>query len=321
MPAPFALAIDVEPGPRYRLSGALSEWDGFERSVAHIEPWRHVVLERTGQPLVISWFLRCDPQISIYGNEAWVIDHFHPLIRDLQEVGDEFGLHVHPYHQLQDGSWRQDYSNEAKVLEAVARGLDEFERRLGPVRNFRGGDCYLSDAVIGLLDSRGVGYDLTIEPGRASKPFPEPDIGMTTDYRRAPRQPYRPAYGDFLRPDSTSGRALCMVPLATGCFHHPHALHPSSTGHRIEMMHVAFDSRFFQRFVDSELAFAKSVVAVTRTGDVDWSPWMFPNFDYLFGHRDLARVQFVGPAELVARRSQRHAVPPISAMRGRGPSF
>jgi hypothetical protein len=301
LPAPFVLAIDVEPGPRYQLSGDPAEWEGFQRCVAHLEPWRETVLQRTGHPLVVTWFMRCDEQIAAYGHAAWALEYFGPSIEALRAHGDVFGLHVHPYEPLDDGSWRQNFRDEAALLRVIEAGVRNFEQRLGPVRYYRSGDNFQSNALVALLDALGVEYDVTMEPGRASKPYPEPDLGVTTDYRRAPRVPYRPAHDDFLRPDAVTGRRLWMVPLTMGCFDHPQELHPSSSGHRVEMMHVGFDSKFFQPFVDHELSAGKPVVAVTRTGDADWSPWLFANFDYLLGHEQVANVQFVSPADLVQR--------------------
>jgi hypothetical protein len=297
---PFVLAIDIEPGPRHDVSGQASEWQGFERCVEHLALWRRTVLDRTGVPLRLTWFLRCDEQIAAYGSNAWLLDHYATLIRELQAQGDEFGLHVHPYF-ANGAAWQQDFNNEERLLDLVATGVREFQKRLGPLLSYRGGDCFQSNALIALLDSLGIKYDLTIEPGRTSKPFPSPDVGVTPNYAHALRQPYHPSHDDFLIPDMAGGRSLWVVPVTTACFDHPQVLHSAAEGHRVEMLHVAFASSFVQPFLDAVLTSGEFTVAVTRTGDVDWSPYLFPNFDYLLGHRDLVRVAIEPPAAAMRR--------------------
>ena len=300
---PFILAIDVEPAPRHGVRGDPAEWEGFERCVEHLAPWRGLALERTGRPLRISWFLRCDPQVAAYGSDGWVLDHFAVLIGALQAQGDEFGLHVHPFRRNTDGAWQQDWTDERRICETVASAVGIYERALGRVRYFRMGDGWLSESVVAQLEALGVEYDLTVEPGRSPKPYLPPDIGFTADYRRAPRLPYRPSRHDFLTPDETGGRALRIVPVTTGCFDHPHVLHPAGEAHRIEVLHLSFDPAFVRPFIDFTLRSGQLTVAVTRTGDLAWSRHLLANFDYLLGHPDLDRVAIEPPAPAVERQA------------------
>ena len=300
-PAPFILAIDVEPGPRHQVSGTPEEWSGFERCVEHLARWRADVHEKTGSPLRITWFLRCDRQVSAYGSDDWALMHFSSLIGQLKSQGDEFGLHFHPYSPSAEGSWQQDWTDEAAILDALLSSVSLYRRRLAELRYFRMGDHWLSGAILNQLEALGIEYDLTIEPGRPAKPVQAPDIGFTPDFTRAPRTPYRPAAGDFLTPDREAKRGIWLVPVTTACFDHPDEPHPVSEGHRVEMLHFAFASSFVQPFIDGVLASGKLTVAVTRSGDLEWSKDMLANFDYLLGHANLHRVVIEPPAAAVQR--------------------
>lgn len=309
MTAPFVLAIDVEPAPRYRLLGVAAEWESFARCVEHLAPWRDSVLDRTGRPLQITWFMRCDPQMSAYGSEDWPLHHFGAVIERLAAQGDAFGLHVHPYLRDTGDDWRQDFTDELAICDMVTASVRLYARTLGRARYFRMGDGWLSEAVVDRLEALGVEYDLTIEPGFAPKPFPEPDLGTTADYRRAPRLPYRPSRHDVLTPDDIGGRRLRIVPVSTACLDHPPTLHPAGAAHRVEKLHLSFDSGFVRPFIDAALTSGEITVAVTRTGDLAWSSHLLANLDYLLGHPDLGRVAIEPPAPAIERRQKAGATP------------
>jgi hypothetical protein len=307
--APFVLAIDVEPAPRHRLLGIAAEWESFARCVEHLARWRDSVLDRTGRPLRITWFMRCDPQMSAYGSEDWPLHHFGAVIERLKAQGDAFGLHVHPFRRIGGGAWRQDFTDEPAICDMVAAGVELYERTLGRPRYFRMGEGWLSDAIVSRLEALGVEYDLTVEPGFGPRPFPAPDIGTMADYRGAPRLPYRPSRHDVRTPDELGGRALRIVPVSTACLDHPPVLHPASEAHRVEKLHLSFDPAFIRPFIDVALASGGLTVAVTRTGDLAWSKHLLGNFDYLLGHADLDNVAVEPPASAVERHDRAGATP------------
>jgi hypothetical protein len=301
MTAPFILTIDVEPAPKGDVRGDVAEWEGFERCVAHLVSWRDRVLRDTGRPLRITWFMRCDPQMAVYGSEDWPLHHFAALIEHLKAQGDEFGLHVHPYRRDAAGTWYQDWTDEPALCDMVAAAVRLYESALGRARFFRMGDGWLSESLVTQLEVLEVECDLTVEPGFAPIPCPPPDIGTTVDCRRAPCLPYRPSRVDFLTPDETDGRALRIVPVTMGCVDHPRVRHPASAGHRVEKLHLSFDPSFVQPSIDVALTSGQLTHAVTRTGDLAWSRHLLANVDYLLGHPDLKNVAIEPPASALAR--------------------
>jgi len=253
----------------------------------------------------VTWFLRVDEQMEAYGLLDWALRQFSGTISDLEGKGDEFGLHFHSYRRNKEKSgWHQDYVDERWLGEALEAAVSTYATALGRrPRYFRFGDCWLSEAVVSQLESLGIEYDLTLEPGRAAKRAAEPDIGFHSDYTRMPRRPYRASHGNFLEPDAANGRNLWMLPVSTSCLAHPGHWHPGDREpHRIGQLNLGFDPGFILPFIDSALRSRQMVVTVARTGDLDWPGCsLLANLDFLLGHPQLNNFVIEPPASALER--------------------
>jgi hypothetical protein len=77
----------------------------------------------------------------------------------------------------------------------------------------------MNNETMALLESVGVKFDLTIEPGKKAKPTlnsEELHTGSLPDYMRTPTLPYRPSRQDFRKESRAEGRGLWVIPLSTG---------------------------------------------------------------------------------------------------------
>jgi hypothetical protein len=220
---------------------------------------------------------------------------FAGLVRQLEETGDEFGLHFHAYRLDHDGSWFQDYADSAFLSEALDSAISAYTTRFGTPRCFRFGDGWLSNETVGQLERAGVEYDLTLEPGQNGRPAPLPDRGLFPDLRRTPRLPYHPSQNDFRFPSASDGRHLWMLPITTTHQNHPGRWRSLNPWRGIATFNLALPTGFFARYTDHLLAQRPAfVLAVMRTGDVGEYP-VLRNLDYLLAHPRIREFAFVSP--------------------------
>jgi hypothetical protein len=300
---PLVVAADIEPGPRHAVQAKRDEWEGFLDCAERIDRWRGRVLETTGRRLCITWFVRIDEQMAAYGSPTWALTHFAEVLRELEAKGDEVGLHFHAYRSDGFGGWYQDYVDRAWLQSALTAAIGGFaDARGSPPRYFRTGDGWLSPDLLSCLEQLGIEVDLTPEPGRPTLQVSAPDIGAWPDYTRAPRRPYRPSTTDVASEERNGDRGIWVMPVTTSCFAHPGRFHPGNrAGHETRQLHLGLPPRFVQPFIDGVLKPGRApIVAVLRTGDIDWSQDLLPNIDYLLGHPKLANVVVIPPAEALA---------------------
>jgi hypothetical protein len=218
---PVIICIDVEPDDR-ELDEFPRDWYGFENTFKFFNGIRPRLEEVTGAPASFCWFLRMDPQVKhIYGQYGWVADRYGEIINQLQQDGDEIGLHTHAWrwddpHQR----WVIDHGDQEWVEHCMRVSFEAFEKAFGrPCRSFRFGDHWMNNETMDLLETMGVEFDLTIEPGRDTDPQlrkGELHTGSFPDYTAAPRFPYRPSRHDFRKHKGGAHRGLWAIPLNTG---------------------------------------------------------------------------------------------------------
>jgi hypothetical protein len=98
----------------------------------------------------------------------------------------------------------------------VRSSIDAYRRIFGGApAAYRGGDRYLSNAVVRLLEEEGVQLDLTLErmPGVARLVDAERGTGDIPDGANVPLGAYRPSSADFRVPDPGRTSGLAMLPL------------------------------------------------------------------------------------------------------------
>lgn len=213
---PVLLCIDVEPDDRQIDPVAQVDWFGFERAVPLIEQLRPRLEAATGRRVRVSWFLRLDPQIAhVYGDPGWAADRYRGTFDALRLVGDELGIHLHPWQWDHEASvWMQNFADQSWVTHCVETAFATFEREFAiPCRAFRFGDRWMNDETIALVESLGATSDSTIEPGRVGTETPEQYTGTFPDYSDVPRFPYRPSRLDFRSPKPEPLLSLVVIPV------------------------------------------------------------------------------------------------------------
>jgi hypothetical protein len=218
---PVILCIDVEPDPRLVSRGTQEPWAGYEQTQRYLEGIRSRLEARTGSPVRYAWFLRMDPQIAeSYGDPAWAADRYRKHLENVLRLGDEVGLHPHPYRWLhQESTWLHDFANQSWVEHCLRSSMEAFAVSLGrPCLLMRFGDRWLNTDTVNIAERLGIRLDLTIEPGMPALPSPMPGelaSGPLPDYRRVPRTPYPPSRTDFRRPARGYARTIRMIPLTS----------------------------------------------------------------------------------------------------------
>ncbi|MEP9390384.1 hypothetical protein [Mesorhizobium sp. KR9-304] len=214
---PVVLGVDVEPNAR-AVDLRDPSWDATTAFFSKTVDLRNRVRTISGAPLHITWFPRADPQVEISNGSAdWALKHFEAEWRIAQLEGDEIGLHMHPWRwdEVTRG-WCQDHGDEGWVLQCARSSIDAYRGAFGKTpAAYRGGDRFLSNAMVRLLEEEGVQLDLTLErmPGAARLVEAERGTGNIPDGENIPPSAYRPSSADFRVPDPDKTSGLGMLPL------------------------------------------------------------------------------------------------------------
>jgi peptidoglycan/xylan/chitin deacetylase (PgdA/CDA1 family) len=293
--------VDVEPDLRAVDRAEPVPWLGFERLLERVPELRRELLELSGAPVAFTWCLRMDPQVAeTWGSPAWVRDAYGDALAQLVDEGDELGLHTHTWRWSDDrGEWIAEYDDPAWEEHCVTMALEAFEDAFGrPCLTHRGGDHFLSPAMLARLGKAGVAVDLTLEPGwpPVGPPGGERSHGLLPDYRRIPTHPYRSTPDAFPAPDPGARNGPLLVPLFS-----PPGLR------RRQRLPLPPDSRHFVPRLAFELMQGTPPVLVTvlRSDAANSDAWgrVEENLEHLARHR---RASFL-TAGTAATRFQRVA--------------
>lgn len=296
---PVLLCVDAEPDSREVELGEPS-WRGFERLLERLPELRARLGALVRGGVRLSWFVRADPQLEVaHGSAAWALERYRDALEGLRCAGDEIALHVHAWRRDEDG-WLVDHGDTAWITRCVRDGLEAYGRVFGsPPASYRGGDRFICEAALSVLETAGVSADVTVEPRMPAIPGlvdEERSTGSVPDFTGAPAHLYRPSRGDFLRPGPPA-RALTMIPLTPGG---PETLYP--------WMHPPqFAERLFARVREPDLthlAFAlRSDLALDDRG---WET-MLANLEtvpHVLASAVDRRMRFVRADELAGARSR-----------------
>ena len=221
-PFPVIICLDVEPDEREVDNNANTDWKGFEGTSRFFVNLRPRLEGVTSAPVKFSWFFRMDPQIErAYGLPWWVVSRYRDVIKELELAGDEIGLHTHAWRWDEARQrWTSDYGDQKWVSHCVHTSFEAYRKAFGrSCVTFRFGDHWMNNETMGLLESLGVRFDLTIEPGKKARPGlfrEEVQTGSLPDYTSTPRQPYRPSRQDYRKPSRKRARDLWAIPVSTG---------------------------------------------------------------------------------------------------------
>ena len=281
---PVVLCIDVEPDDRILAEDEGGPWLGLERFLERIPAVRSRLAELTGGPVAFTWFLRMDPQVErVWGTAQWAAVEYAESLGHLVAEGDELGLHTHTWRwDPQEGTWFADFEDEQWAAHCVHTGLDAYEASFGrSCASHRGGDVFLSPAMIAALAERGVGVDLTVEPGRPPDPLPaeERHRGALPDHRGAPSQPFRSSPARFPAADGTGGPPTFI----------PHLTSPAPISRRA--VHAS-SANFALRLAAGILPRRPRVLAIAVRTDTALRSWgtVAANLEHLARHRSIRFV-------------------------------
>ena len=312
---PVIFCIDVEPDARQVDPADNGSWAGFEATAEFFNDLRPCLEETTGAPAKFSWFLRMDPQVErVYGSASWVVHQYGNLIEQLERAGDEIGLHTHAW-RWDDSTreWIADHGDQLWVEHCVRTSFRAYEESLDrPCRSFRFGDHWMNNETMHLLESLGVEFDLTIEPGiRDVKELNKGEgaTGPRANYVSVPTNPFRPSKVDFRRPGNRSALNLWSIPLSTGrrLITKPGPLAPIKRAvstfkwrHQPLPLNPAIAQHEFNSILNCLLSSeAISYIApVVRTdAAIKNGPKLKQNMETMLTHRHVSRFRFVKPNE------------------------
>lgn len=186
--------LDVPPG---RLT-----WRGATEGLPAIKQIVHGLTDSRGRGPVFTWFLRADDQVrQLCGAYDWFVRTHQPLLRSLQESGDELAWHPHFWRRAdQNGTWAQEIADVDWQVDMLRRAHAALVAAFpGPLHSVRMGWGYHNDRTIQTLADLGITVDLSAVPGfrtllRSAK------RENLFDWRTTPQTPYRPSRADYRRP-------------------------------------------------------------------------------------------------------------------------
>lgn len=216
---PIVVSIDVEPDGRAIDPRSPGGWDGFNELLRVMPALRERVSAATGAPAAFTWCLRMDPQIEAgWGSATWVAEAYADELAGLEAEGDSLALHTHDWRwNTEHQDWTALNEDPAWDEHCVGMALESFRRAFArTATTHRGGDHYLSAAMLEVLRREGVEVDLTVEPGLpAQDTFREGEVmlGASPDYRSIPTEPYRSSTATFPMPDPEAVEGPLLMPL------------------------------------------------------------------------------------------------------------
>jgi hypothetical protein len=315
---PVIVCLDVEPDERELGGAASGGWEGFEETFKYFGGLRPRLEAATGARAHFSWFFRMDPQIEqAYGLSWWVAERYGEAIRQLGLAGDELGLHTHAWRwDAARLKWVVDHGDQRWVEHCLHTSFEAYRTAFGrQCRSFRFGDRWMNDETMALLETLGVKFDLTVEPGKAARPglhARELHTGSLPDYTATPRWPYRPSRRDFRRQGPAPARGLWVVPLSTqevlgrfaGLKRAAMACGIFQRRYEACQLNLCLDAPLFRVMVGRLLERpAKSYLAPVARTEIGVRPAeranLERNVDFLLSHPLAEHFRFVRPAEAV----------------------
>lgn len=205
--------LDGVPPPSEGLS-----WRGVTDGIPAVKSLLHSVTDSTGREPVITWLMRADEQVRrLQGDYAWFVRTHPPLLRSLQESGDELGWHPHFWRRdAEDGPWYQEFEDvdwQVEMLHQAHRDLVTCFP--GPLKSVRMGWAYLNNRTCRALEDLGIAVEFSAIPGFRTLTGRAPARSENLfDWHSSPRAPFRPSRADYRRPaqGSESSSRLLEAP-------------------------------------------------------------------------------------------------------------
>lgn len=226
-PIPVVICIDVEPDRRLIDHHQRLPWRGYEETFEVFSSLRERMAKQISRPVHFTWFYRMDPQITeTYGHAGWAVSQYPRYFDKLVGLQDEIALHVHAYRwDAGRTTWIVDHGNQDWINYCVMSSVEAFGKATQlTCRSFRFGDRWMNTETLKLLESLGIQYDLTIEPGKEERPalvLSEGFTGKIPAYHGFPLMPYKPSLDNIRSPDPLGTRTIWEIPMSTGTLYGP----------------------------------------------------------------------------------------------------
>ena len=315
---PIIMCLDVEPDEREIESAVPKDWEGFAETLKYFSNLRPLLEGATGARVSFSWFLRMDPQIEhTYGLAWWVVERYGEAIERLEQAGDEIGLHTHAWRpDACTNRWVIDHGDQKWINHCIRMSFEAYHSALGrQCLSFRFGDRWMNNETMALLESLGVKFDLTVEPGKKARRTlhrRESHTGSLPDYMATPRWPYIPSRQDFRKHSPEQGRGLWAIPLSTqqvlgrfpGLKRAAMAFGIFQRRYEACQLNLCLDGPLFQFMVNRLLDRpAKSYLAPVARTEIGICPIARANLErnvnFLLSHPLVNHFRFVRPAEAI----------------------
>jgi len=211
----IVIGCDVDPDRAGLLdvpAGGLA-WRGATAGLPAVKALVRGVQDSRGREPVFTWFLRADDQVrQLCGSDEWFVRKHAPLLRSLQQSGDELAWHPHFWRRAdQNGTWVQETDDVNWQLDMLRRAHAALVAAFpGPLRSVRMGWGYHNDRTIQALADLGITVDLSAAPGFRTLAHSARRDNLF-DWRTTPHVPYRPSRADYRRPAAGQEQASSVL--------------------------------------------------------------------------------------------------------------
>lgn len=158
-----------------------------------------------------TWFVRADNQLKdVYGTEAYLLEEYTVLWKQLENTGDEIGWHPHVYEWSEKERAYIPDLNETRRTEKLKQIRQELVGRGHIHTSARMGEAFHTNASMRTLEELSLKVDASAISGRKKK-----DASRWFDWSITPNGPYYPSKEDYRIPDSESHLDILEVPMTT----------------------------------------------------------------------------------------------------------
>jgi hypothetical protein len=214
----IVIGCDVDPDRASLLEGvspAELAWRGATEGLPAVKEAVRGLTDSRGRGPVFTWFLRADDQVrQMCGTYSWFVAAHGPLLRSVQEGGDELAWHPHFWRRARaNGAWIQEIADVDWQVDMLQRTHRELAAGFpGPLTSVRMGWGYHNDRTFAALENLGITADLSAVPGFRTLTGRRPAKWENLfDWRISPRAPYRPSRSDYRRPARGEERAFRLL--------------------------------------------------------------------------------------------------------------
>jgi len=221
---PIIVMIDVEPDGFFIDRNKPLPWKGFEGLCPFFSDWRKSLEQATGEKAHFSWFVSLDPQVEeTYGSAMWPLTQYENQVRNLENGGDEIGLHPHAYRwEPKNNDWIEDREDQRWVNYCTEMAFAAYKKALNRTcKSFRFGAAWINNETMNLAQRLGAEIDLSIEPKFKLETFPyltdkKKYIGAYPNFDDVPLFPYQKADHDFKTPAQNKNGNIWVIPQTIG---------------------------------------------------------------------------------------------------------